>query len=101
MIYMKKEYDYLIVGAGLFGATFAWHARQAGKRCLVIDKRPHTGGGVHDRLIEGINVHEYGPHVFHTSDEEVWRLAEYRYYDMDRTMRSAMDAWERECRRKI
>ena len=51
---MKKDYDYLIVGAGLFGATFAWHARQAGKRCLVIDRRPHTGGGVHDRLIEGI-----------------------------------------------
>ncbi len=196
---MKKDYDYLIVGAGLFGSTFAWHARQAGKRCLVIDRRPHTGGGVHDRLIEGINVHEYGPHIFHTSDEGVWRLAcrfvrfnrfrlhvkanykgriyslpfnlntfremwgtatpeearrtpvtvltreypaayvpggeayypvnderndklyarykalagretdvvfggrlaEYRYYDMDRTMRSAMDAWERECRRKI
>ena len=72
---MKKDYDYLIVGAGLFGVTFAWHARQAGKRCLVIDRRPHTGGGVHDRLIEGINVHEYGPHIFHTSDEGVWRLA--------------------------
>ena len=72
---MKKDYDYLIVGAGLFGATFAWHARQAGKRCLVVDRRPHTGGGVHDRLIEGINVHEYGPHIFHTSDEGVWRLA--------------------------
>ena len=72
---MRKEYDYLIVGAGLFGATFAWHARQAGKRCLVIDKRRHTGGNVHDREVEGINVHTYGPHIFHTSDPEVWELA--------------------------
>lgn len=72
---MRKEYDYLIVGAGLFGATFAWHARQAGKRCLVIDKRRHTGGNIHDQEIEGINVHEYGPHIFHTSDSAVWELA--------------------------
>lgn len=72
---MRKEYDYLIVGAGLFGATFAWHARQAGKRCLVIDKRRHTGGNVYDRDVEGINVHEYGPHIFHTSDPAVWELA--------------------------
>ena len=56
---MKKEYDYLIVGAGLFGATFAWCAKQSGKRCLVIDKRRHIGGNVYDREIEGINVHEY------------------------------------------
>lgn len=74
---MKKEYDYLIVGAGLFGATFAWCAKQSGKRCLVIDKRRHIGGNVYDREIEGINVHEYGPHIFHTSDHAVWDLASH------------------------
>ena len=67
-----KSYDYLIVGSGLFGATFAWKARQAGKRCLVIDKRPHTGGNVYCENIEGINVHKYGAHIFHTSNKEVW-----------------------------
>ncbi len=65
-------YDYLIVGAGLFGATFAYRAKQAGKRCLVIDKRPHTGGNLYCENIEGINVHKYGAHIFHTSDKEVW-----------------------------
>ena len=67
-----KSYDYLIVGSGLFGATFAWRARQAGKRCLVIDKRLHTGGNVYCETIEGINVHKYGAHIFHTSNKEVW-----------------------------
>ena len=67
-----KQYNYLIVGSGLFGATFAWKARQAGKRCLVIDKRPHTGGNVYCENIEGINVHKYGAHIFHTSNKEVW-----------------------------
>lgn len=67
-----KLYDYLIVGSGLFGATFAWKAQQAGKRCLVIDKRPHTGGNVYCETIEGINVHKYGAHIFHTSNKEVW-----------------------------
>ncbi len=67
-----KLYDYLIVGSGLFGATFAWRARQAGKRCLVIDKRPHTGGNVYCENIEGINVHKYGAHIFHTSNKEIW-----------------------------
>ena len=67
-----KSYDYLIVGSGLFGATFAWRARQAGKRCLIIDKRPHTGGNVYCENIEGINVHKYGAHIFHTSNKEVW-----------------------------
>lgn len=66
------KYDYLIVGAGLFGATFAYLATKAGKRCLVIDKRPHTGGNVYCEKIEGINVHKYGAHIFHTSDKEVW-----------------------------
>ena len=67
-----KLYDYLIVGSGLFGTTFAWKAREAGKRCLVIDKRPHTGGNVYCETIEGINVHKYGAHIFHTSNKEVW-----------------------------
>ena len=71
---MKTPYDYLIVGAGLFGATFAHLMRQRGKRCLVIDKRQHTGGNVHCERIHNINVHQYGAHIFHTSDEEVWRF---------------------------
>ena len=68
----KKEYDYLIVGSGLFGATFAHKAKQAGKRCLVIDKRPHLGGNVYCENIEGINVHKYGAHIFHTNNKQVW-----------------------------
>lgn len=66
------KYDYLIVGAGLFGATFAHLARKRGKRCLVIDKRPHAGGNIYCENIEGINVHKYGAHIFHSSDKEVW-----------------------------
>ena len=66
------HYDYLIVGSGLFGATFAYKAKQAGKRCLVIDKRPHLGGNVYCENIEGINVHKYGAHIFHTNNKEVW-----------------------------
>ena len=67
-----KQYDYLIVGSGLFGATFAYKATQAGKRCLVIDKRPHAGGNVYCEKVEGIHVHKYGAHIFHTSNKEVW-----------------------------
>lgn len=67
-----KEYDYLIVGSGLFGATFAYKAKQAGKKCLVIDKRQHRGGNVYCEETEGINVHKYGAHIFHTSNREVW-----------------------------
>ena len=67
-----KQYDYLIVGAGLFGSTFAHKASKAGKRCLIIDKRSHSGGNVHCEVIEGINVHKYGAHIFHTSDKAVW-----------------------------
>ena len=66
------HFDYLIVGSGLFGATFAYKAKQAGKRCLVIDKRPHLGGNVYCENIEGINVHKYGAHIFHTNNKEVW-----------------------------
>ena len=69
-----KEYDYLIVGSGLFGATFAYRAKQAGKKCLVIDKRNHKGGNVYCENIEGINVHKYGAHIFHTSKKEVWNF---------------------------
>lgn len=71
---MKKDYDYLIVGAGLFGATFANIARQNGKRCLVIDKRSHLGGNVYCEDIGGIIVHKYGPHIFHTNDDNVWEF---------------------------
>ena len=66
------NYDYLIVGSGLFGATFAYRAKKAGKLCLVIDKRPHLGGNVYCENVEGINVHKYGAHIFHTSNKEVW-----------------------------
>jgi UDP-galactopyranose mutase len=69
---MKKRYDYLIVGSGLYGATFAYLANRQGKKCLVIDKRPHTGGNVYCENTEGIHVHKYGPHIFHTSDKQVW-----------------------------
>ena len=67
-----KPYDYLIVGSGLFGATFAHLAHKVGKRCLVIDKRPHTGGNIYCEEKHGINVHKYGPHIFHTSSKQVW-----------------------------
>lgn len=69
-----KKYDYLVVGSGLFGATFAYLAKKKGKKCLVIDKRPHLGGNVYCEEIEDINVHKYGAHIFHTSDKEVWNF---------------------------
>ena len=68
------KYDYLIVGSGLFGATFAHLAHKQGKTCLVIDKRPHLGGNIYCENIEGINVHKYGAHIFHTSNKEVWNF---------------------------
>ena len=68
------KYDYLIVGSGLFGATFAYFANKAGKKCLVIDKRPQLGGNVYCEEVEGINVHKYGAHIFHTSNKEVWNF---------------------------
>ncbi|MBK5203576.1 MAG: UDP-galactopyranose mutase [Prolixibacteraceae bacterium] len=69
-----KEYDYLIVGAGLFGSVFAYKAKELGKKCLVIDKRSHIGGNVYTENIEGINIHKYGPHTFHTSNKVVWNF---------------------------
>ena len=69
---MDHQYDYLIVGAGLYGSTFACMAHRQGKRCLVIDKRHHLGGNIYCENIEGINVHKYGAHIFHTSNKQVW-----------------------------
>ena len=69
---MTNKYDYLIVGSGLFGATFAHLAHKQGKMCLVIDKRTHLGGNIYCENIEGINVHKYGAHIFHTSNKKVW-----------------------------
>lgn len=70
---MEKKYDYLIVGAGLFGSVFAHEARKAGKKCLVIDKRQHTGGNIYCENYEGIRIHKYGAHIFHTSNKKVWQ----------------------------
>ena len=67
-----SRYDYLIVGSGLFGAVFAHEAKKKGKKCLIIDKRNHQGGNVYCEQIEGINIHKYGAHIFHTNDKEIW-----------------------------
>lgn len=69
---MSKKYDYIIVGSGLFGSVFAHEATKAGKRCLVIDKREHPGGNVYCKKVAEINVHVYGPHIFHTNDKNIW-----------------------------
>lgn len=66
------QYDYLIVGSGLYGAVFAREMTDAGKKCLVIDKRNHSGGNIYNDVVEGINVHKYGPHIFHTNDKPIW-----------------------------
>ncbi len=77
-------YDYLIVGAGLYGSVFAYEARKKGKKCLVIDKRNHSGGNVFCEQINGINVHKYGAHIFHTNDQNIWnyvnQFAEFNNY---------------------
>ena len=79
-----KKYDYLIVGSGLFGSVFAYQANKNNKKCLVIDKRPHIGGNIYTEEIEGINVHKYGAHIFHTSNKEIWQyvnqFAEFNRY---------------------
>ena len=67
-----KKYDYLIVGAGLFGCTFAEQMTMHGFKCLVIDKRNHIGGNIYTENIEGINVHKYGAHIFHTDNKKIW-----------------------------
>ena len=71
---MLMYYDYLIIGAGLFGATVAWRVRQAGRTCMVVDRRQQVGGNVYCELTEGIHVHRYGAHIFHTDNEQVWRF---------------------------
>lgn len=75
--------DYLIVGSGLFGATFARLATDSGRRCMVIDKRAHLGGNVYCKEVEGIHVHQYGPHIFHTSDKKVWEFVN-RFVEFNR-----------------
>ena len=81
---MKKQYDYLVVGAGLYGAVFAYEAKKAGKKVLVIDKRPNIAGNVYTENVEGIHVHKYGAHIFHTNNKEVWefvtRFAEFNRF---------------------
>lgn len=81
---MEKKYNFLIVGSGLFGSVFAQQARENGLRCLIIDKRGHPGGNIYTEEIEGINVHKYGPHIFHTSDDDIWdyvnRFAKFNNY---------------------
>ncbi len=81
---MNKHYDYLIVGAGLFGSVFSYEMRQKGKTCLVIDKRDHLAGNIYTREVRGIQVHEYGAHIFHTSNPEVWnyvqQFAEFNHF---------------------
>ncbi len=78
------QYDYLVVGAGLFGATFAYEAKKRGKSCLVIDRREHIAGNIYTKEEEGINVHVYGAHIFHTSDKIIWdyinQFAEFNHY---------------------
>ena len=78
------KYDYLIVGSGLFGSIFAYEANKRGKKCLVIDKRQHIGGNIYTEEVEGINVHKYGAHIFHTSNKEIWeyiqQFAEFNRY---------------------
>ena len=78
------KYDYLVVGSGLFGAVFARQARNAGKKVFVVDKRGHIGGNVYTENIEGIQVHKYGAHIFHTNNKEVWdyinRFAEFNRF---------------------
>ena len=78
------KYDYLIVGSGLFGSIFAYEANKVGKKCLVIEKRSHIGGNIYTENVEGIQVHKYGAHIFHTSNKEVWQyinqFAEFNRY---------------------
>ena len=81
---INMKYDYLIVGTGLFGATFAYETKKRGKKCLVIDKRPNIGGNIYTKNVDGINVHIYGAHIFHTSNKEIWdyinQFAEFNRY---------------------
>ena len=79
-----KHYDYVVVGSGLYGGVFAWYAKKNGKTCLVVEKRDHIGGNIYCEDVEGIHVHKYGAHIFHTSNKKVWgfvnNLAEFNRY---------------------
>ena len=118
----NKKYDLLIVGAGIYGATSAYKAKQEGKRCLVIDIRPHLGGNIYCESIEGINVHKYGAHIFHTNNKKLWEfvnsivefnrytnspIANYkgRQYNLPFNMNTFYQMWEvltpEEARKKI
>lgn len=86
---MRKTYDYLIVGAGLFGAVFARQMAQAGKKCVVIDKRLHRGGNIYCKETEGIQVHQYGAHIFHTDDKKIWSFVN-QFVDFNRFINSPL-----------
>jgi UDP-galactopyranose mutase len=85
----NKEYDYLIVGSGLFGAVCAHELTNAGKKCLVVEKRQHIGGNVYTEDIEGINVHKYGAHIFHTNDTDIWEYVN-KFADFNRFTNSPL-----------
>lgn len=106
----NKNYDYLVVGSGLFGAVFAHEAKKRGKKCLVIDKRHHSGGNIYNDKVEGINIHTYGPHIFHTNDKAIWdyvnqfvefnhfvnspvALHEGKYYNLPFNMNTFYQLW--------
>lgn len=88
-----KKYDYLIVGAGLYGSVFAHEANKKGKRCLVVDRRAHTGGNVHCESIEGINIHKYGAHIFHTNDRDIWNYVN-QFVEFNRYTNSPLALYE-------
>lgn len=89
------KYDYLIVGTGLFASIFAFEAKKRGKRCLVIDKRPHIAGNIYTKNVEGIKVHEYGAHIFHTSNEKVWNYIQ-QFAKFNRYTNSPVAAYKEE-----
>ena len=89
-------YDYLIVGSGLFGAVCAYELNKAGKKCLVLEKRPHIGGNVYTENTEGINVHKYGAHIFHTSDKEIWNYIN-NFAEFNNYVNSPVARYKNEC----
>lgn len=90
-----SKFDYLIVGVGLFGSVFAYEATQRGKKCLVIDKRNHIAGNIYTENIEGINVHKYGAHIFHTSDKAIWEYVN-RFADFNNFINSPIASYKDE-----
>ena len=88
-----KQYDYLIVGAGLYGSTFAYLAGREGKTVLVIDKRSHLGGNVYCEDREGIHIHKYGAHIFHTSNKKVWDFVN-SFVELNRYTNSPVANWQ-------